>query len=605
MIDLQPRDSARTAAHAFARVAATVPTRPAVRHGETRLTYAELADRAGALADGLRGLGVGRGDVVATLLNRSELCVVAVLGAWAVGAAYVQIEPTDPDARVATLLGNVTPAVVLTDRPNGARLSRGPYPVVSLDDVPAAVPYRVDADLRDDDLAYLVFTSGSTGVPKTVEVAHRPLLNFCAGFQTLMAGAAPVDSLGVMTTFAADISKVTVYGALLSGSRLDIYDRITTLDPYELARELHAHPVDGMMLTPSLLEALADEGRLADLLPRRLVVLGGETVPPRLVAAIFEAAPDLVVHNAYGPAEATIFATAHRVSSADVGRERIPVGRALPGIMSRVLDEEGRPVADGTPGVLYLGGACLADGYRGDEERTASKFVTIGAERFYRTDDLAVRAADGCVDILGRSDGQLKIRGNRVEPGEVETALLSVPGVRRAVVTGERAEPGAPLEIAAYVVGSAARADIVALLADRLPAALIPSRIRLVPDIPVNLNGKTDFEALRAGLPEEDPHPAAVVDAPVGAVERFVAEVWRGVLGRDHIGRHERFTEAGGTSFKALTVYGRLRRRYPDFTITQLYAHPTIAELAPALAGEGGGRDEDIQESLRKVEPHG
>ncbi|WP_043465703.1 non-ribosomal peptide synthetase [Kitasatospora sp. MBT66] len=587
MIDLQPRDPARTAAHAFARVAAAVPARPAVRHGADELTYAELAERAGGVAERLRALGVGRGDVVATLLDRSELCAVAVLGAWAVGAAYVHIEPTDPDARVAALLAAVVPGAVLTDRRNEARIPAGAV-AVSLTDAPPPVPYRVSDGLGEDDFAYLVFTSGSTGVPKTVEVGHRALLNFCAGFRGLTAGLEPLESYGATTTFAADIGKASVYGALLSGARLDVYDRAATLDPQALAAELRRHPVDALTYTPSLLEALASEGELAALLPRKLVVFIGEALPPRLVAAILAASPGIEIHNGYGPAEATIFATAHRVRPADTELERTPVGHPLPGVLARVLDDGGGSVPDGTAGVLHLGGECLAGGYRGDEEKTAAKFVHIGGERLYRTDDLVVRDADGCFDYLGRVDSQLKIRGNRVEPGEVETALLAVPGVRLAVVTGERASAGAPMEIAAYVVGTATRSEIVARLAGHLPAALIPSRIHPVPNIPVNQNGKADLKALRALAAEPEDRAASAQDAPeapAGEVEEFVAAIWCEVLGAERVGRHEQFAEVGGTSFNALTVYGRLRRRYPGFAIAQLYAHPTVAQLAAVLSG--------------------
>ncbi|WP_432190123.1 non-ribosomal peptide synthetase [Streptomyces sp. Tue6028] len=586
MIDLRHRDPGHTAAHAFARVAATVPERPATRHGATELSYAELAERAGGVAERLRTLGVGRGDVVATLLDRSELCVVAVLGAWAVGAAYVHIEPTDPDRRVAALLSTVAPAAVLTDRHNQSRIIECAAPVISLSATqPSAAAYRVDDGLHDEDLAYLVFTSGSTGMPKTVEVGHRALLNFCAGFQGLTAETGPLDSFGVTTTFAADIGKASVYGALLSGGRLDIFDRATTLDPQALAAELRAHPVDALTCTPSLLEALAGDGGLAGLLPRTLVIFIGEALPPRLVGAIFDAAPGIKILNGYGPAEATIFATAHKVRPADVACERTPVGYALPGVVAGVLDDDGQPVPDGTAGVLHLGGECLAGGYRGDPEKTAAKFLEIAGERLYRTGDLVIRAADGCFDYLGRVDSQLKIRGNRVEPGEVESAVLGVPGVKQVTVTGERAAPDAPLEIAAYVVGTASRAEIIAWLGDRLPAALIPSRLHLVPRIPVNMNGKADFKALRALLDEPEPSQDTAAEEPIGEAERFVAQVWCEVLGVERVGRDERFAEVGGTSFKALAVYGKLRRRYPDFTVPQLYAHPTIAQLAAALSG--------------------
>ncbi|MDP9830204.1 non-ribosomal peptide synthetase [Kineosporia succinea] len=588
MIDLLPPTGPLTTADAFARVAEAVPTRPAVRHAGTELTYEELAQRAGGIADELRSHGVGRGDVVATLLERSPEAVVAVLATWAVGAAYVHLEPTDPQARVAVLLAAVRPAAVLTDARNRDRAD-GDWLVRDLGDRPPLAPYRISDGLGGADPAYLVLTSGSTGTPKTVEVPHHALINYCAGYFGLAAELGDIGSYGVATTFAADIGKASIYGALLSGARLDIYDRETTLDPLRLAGELAQHPVDVVTFTPSLLETLASAGELSGLLPRRLVIFIGEALPPRLVRAIFTAAPTIEIYNGYGPAEATIVATVHRVEASDGHAERVPIGYPLPRIRTVVLDEEDRPVADGTTGVLHLGGQCLATGYRGDPVKTAEKFVTVGGERLYRTDDLVIRSPEGRFDYLGRADDQLKIRGNRVEPGEVETALLGVPGVRLATVRGERAEPGASPELAAYVVGTASSSDIVAWLLERLPAALIPSRLHLVPYIPVTMNGKADYGALRELVAGEASGPPAG-EEPVGEVEEFVAQIWCEVLGSSRVGRHDRFVESGGTSFKAVAVFGRLRRRFPDFTLADLYAHPTVADLAVRLGGGPEGR---------------
>jgi amino acid adenylation domain-containing protein len=583
-IEMAPQSENRTAAHAFARVATAVPGNRAVRHGVTELTYEELAQRAGGVADELRAHGVGRGDVVATLMDRSPGCVVAVLAAWAVGAAYVHLEPTDPAARVATLLGGLRPAAVLTDRRNRDRIGPGDWLVRALDDRPTAAPYRISDDLSADDPAYLVFTSGSTGVPKTVEVPHSALLNYCAGYFGLAADLGEIDGYGVTTTFAADIGKASIYGALLSGTRLDIYDRETTLDPQRLAEEFARHPVDVVTYTPSLLEALASAGDIAGLLPRRLVIFIGEALPPRLVKAIFGAAPGIDIYNGYGPAEATIVATVHRAEHADGDTDRVPIGYPLPGIRAEVLDDEYRPVPDGATGVLYLGGECLATGYRGDPVKTAERFVTVDGVRLYRTDDVVIRSPSGQFDYLGRADGQLKIRGNRVEPGEVETALLGVPGVRLATVRGERAAPDAALEIAAYVTGTATSADIVAWLAERLPAPFIPSRLHVVPYIPVNMNGKADYRALQELVAAQSIEQPAGAE-PAGEVEQFIAQLWREVLGIARIGRHDRFVESGGTSFNAVALFGRLRKRFPDFTLAELYAHPTIAELATRLGG--------------------
>ncbi|MFE9579990.1 amino acid adenylation domain-containing protein [Nocardia sp. NPDC006044] len=572
-----------TAAHAFARLAADLPDRPALRQVEVQLTYRELAAHAAAVAAWLRGEGIGRGDVVATLMDRSVRCMAGVLGAWAVGAAYVQLEATDPEPRLRSLLDTTRARAVLTDARNRSRLPADGLPVHVLSDEPSTENLDIAAGLDRDDVAYLVCTSGSTGTPKAVQVSHRALLNYCAAFWERVS-VRSMESFGLATTFAADLGKVSVYGALLSGARLDVYPRDTTLDPIALAADLAAHPVDCLTYTPSQLEALAAEGNLAALLPRRVLVVAGEAFPPRLAAAILRARPDLEVHNGYGPSEATILATMHRVTAADAERPRVPVGTPLNGVRGVVLDHDLGQVPDGTPGTLYLGGECVALGYLGDPARTDAKFLRLDAsgDRFYCTDDLVIREPGGTLDYLGRADRQIKIRGNRVEPGEVEVALLDSPGVRQAVVTGERAQPEQPLELVAYVVGTVQPAELIRTLRATLPSALVPSRIVPVPHIPVTPNGKADFTALHALA---DPAPARAIDPPRTPTEQLIARLWSEVLGRADIGRDERFMEIGGDSFKALTVFARLRRHYPTLVIAQIYAHACIADLAAALDG--------------------
>ncbi|MEV7096291.1 non-ribosomal peptide synthetase [Amycolatopsis sp. NPDC051045] len=573
---------APTAAHAFAAVAEAAGNRPALRQGGAIIGYAELAGAAGAAADWLRGRGIGRGDVVAVLHDRSPRSMIAVLAAWAVGAAYVHIEATDPDARVAALLATTKARAVFTDERNAGRLTGSALPVATLET--ASAPYRIEPGLAPGDVAYLVCTSGSTGTPKAVVVAHRALLNYTAAFFERIE-APSLDSFGLATTFAADLGKVSVYGALLSGVRLDVYRRETTLDPVALAADLRAHPADCLTYTPSQLEALAAEGELAALLPRKLLVVAGEAFPPRLARAILAVRPDLEVQNGYGPSEATILATMHRVVPADADKPRVPIGTPLAGVRARVLGPDGGPVARGDLGVLHLGGVCLADGYLGEPELTAAKFAAVGDEGpFYCTDDVVVEGPGGTLDYLGRADRQLKVRGNRVEPGEVEAALLDRPGVRQAVVTGESPAAGGPKELVAYVTGTGEPAGLVRALRETLPSALVPSRIHFVPAIPVNLNGKTDFGALRAAA-EQATAPEETTEPPRTETERFVLDVWSEVLGRAAIGRTDRFMEIGGDSFKALTVFARLRRTYPDLVITQLYQHATAAELASALDG--------------------
>lgn len=578
----------RSTAALFRDVAAHNGARAAVRHGDTELSYTELASAAGGLARWLREAGIGRGDVVATVVDRSVWSVVSVLGAWSVGAAHVHLESSDPETRIAALLTATGARAVLTDARNRPRLPEQTPPVRLLDASSATAPYEPCEEADPQDTAYLVFTSGSTGVPKAVDVPHRAVLNYHFGFWRYLDPITTVDSFGIATTFAADLGLISVFGALFSGARLDIYDRDTTLDPVALAAELKKHPVEALTYTPSLLEALAAQHDIGALLPGRMVVVAGEAFPPRLAAAILEARPGLHAVNMYGPSEATVAMMLHRVTEPDIRRARIPVGKAIDGVDLRLLGDDGRPVPDGTPGVLHIGGVCLAHGYFGDQALTGRKFTHDDAgERFYRTDDLMIRDSDGVYEYLGRADRQLKVRGNRVEPGEIESALLSVAGIEQALVVGESPAPDLPTELVAYVVASPPLTpeEISRQLRTVLAQALVPSRIVVVAAIPVTANGKADLTALRTLAQGGAVPSGSTAPAPRTDTERFVADLWCSVLGRSEVGRDERFMEIGGDSFKALRVFAGLRRHSPGLTIGQLFEYPTVAALAAALDG--------------------
>ncbi len=299
---LTATDKIGSTAEIFHNVAAAAGRRPAIRHGATELTYAELAAAAGGVAAWLRDQRIGRGDVVATLLDRSAGPVVSMLAVWAVGAAYVHVDPADPDHRVASLLQQARADAILTDGKNRGRLSNLSIPVLAIDSGVRLQPYEVDRGLSPDDLAYLVFTSGSTGIPKAVAVEHRAVLNHHTAIWR-RRGLIEIDSFGLTATLAVDFGLDSVFGALFTGARLDVYAPETLLNPVAFAVELAEHPVDFLVYTPTLLEALCQIEELGSFLPRRMLVIAGEPFPPRLAVAILGVRPELPTFNSYGPSE--------------------------------------------------------------------------------------------------------------------------------------------------------------------------------------------------------------------------------------------------------------------------------------------------------------
>lgn len=580
--DQREAPPAHSVAALFGSIATAFSARTAVRHRDTELTYGELALVAGGIARLLRENGVGPGDVVATVLDRSTWSVGSMLGVLAAGAVFLNLEMNDPEERLAALIEQASPSAVLTDPQNAGRLPSRIRNVFVLDQSTPRAPYVIADAIDSESLAYLVHTSGSSGDVKSVEISHGAVLNHHRIFWKYLKPITRVDSVGVVTTFAADISLIAFFGALLSGARLDVYDRNTTLDADLLTAELARHPVDFITYVPSLLAALAGQRAIEDVLPRKVITVGGEVFPPSLARAIFDARPELLVINGYGPSEATMEVTMHLLQRSDADAARIPVGRPLDGITLRLLDDRGRLVPDGIAGVLYIGGDCLARGYRGDKDLTAAKFsIQDNGDRLYRTDDVMIRREDGSYDFVGRADRQLKIRGNRVEPGEVEAALLRMKEIGSAVVVGEERIAGGPVELTAYVVlhSEVEPGEIIRQLGKTLTRALIPSRVSIVPGLPLTSNGKIDMFALRCSV-----EPAiASTDSPRSESEIFVAGLWEATLGLNSVGREVPFMEVGGDSLSALRVFAGLRQRFPDVGISQIFEYPTVAALAAAL----------------------
>jgi amino acid adenylation domain-containing protein len=557
------------------------PRAPAVTGPDGTLTYGQLDRRANAIAARLRAAGVGRGDVVGVRLDPSAAYPAAVLGVLAAGAAYLPVDPAFPVARATAMLAHAVAVLSTEDIP------WSPVPVLPVDDAESGE--RIDPGTGADDLLHVIFTSGSTGTPKGSMVTHRGVANCMDGWSAVPGGA-----YAVVSTLAADLGLAGFWGALLSGGTLHLLDRETATDPAAYAAYLAAHPVDVVKMVPSHLTLLATHGAdLAAVLPRTLLVLGGEACPWTLVERVRAASPALRVHTHYGPTESSMFSMVCDVDEvpADARTGAVPLGTVLPNIGVHVLDRAGRPLPAGIPGELALVGPGVSRGYAGDPDRTAERFVADpagGPGRCYRTGDLVRVRPDGVVLFLGRTDDQVKVRGHRVELGEVVAACRAVPGVADAVVLpdGEGHERrlvgwlvpqlGVPLDAAA----------VRAALRERLPDHLVPAALVLLDRLPLTANGKVDRAALpRPGAGDERPRSVVPPRTPT---ERAIAAVWAEVLGVAEIGAGDDFFGLGGHSFAATRAVGRLRDALGvDLPLRMLFDHPVLADLASTVDGLG------------------
>jgi amino acid adenylation domain-containing protein len=573
-------DAAGLVHERFARRAALHPERPAVVCGDLRLTYGELADRAARLAGHLRSLGVGPEVRVALRVERSVEMVIGLLAVLGAGGAYVPLDPKLPEERLAHLFERSGAAVLLTRE----RIASAP-------EAPGAFS-RVEPENPEnpENAAYVIFTSGSTGEPKGVVVEHRQLRHYVRAVEDrlrLPDGA----SFAMVSTFAADLGNTALFPALCGGGCLELVPPGASLDPEAFADWAEGRRIDALKIVPSHLAALLQGSRPESVLPRELLVLGGEAAPPELIARVAELAPRCRILNHYGPTEATVGAATWSVSP---GPRQPPLGRPLAGVRAHVLDRRMHPVPAGVAGELCLAGAGLARGYLGRPDLTAERFVPdpFGSlsgpgGRLYRTGDLARRLPEGALDFLGRVDHQIKVRGFRVEPGEIEAALGRHPEVRECAVGVRRGPTGDVL--VAYVVGPQDPGTLRSWLARSLPGWMVPASWVVLDALPLNSNGKLDREALsRIAISTNREEMGADFVPPRTETEREVAAIWAEVLGLTRVGIHDNFFDLGGHSLLLPRVQLSLRQRLGrELPLLKLFEHPTVGALAESL--EGGG----------------
>ena len=559
---------------------------PALWIGEVCWSYGELSSSARRVAWRLLELDTEPEARVGICLERSPELIVAMLGALAAGLPFVPLDPAYPAERLAWMAADAGLAVLLTSRALAGRVpAAAGTRVLFVEDADGA-PERPLPRLDPERLAYVLYTSGSTGRPKGVMVPHRGLGNLAAAFAGLL-GVGPESRFLQFASPSFDASVVEVVTALAAGASLRLAPREELLPGPDLARRLAAWGITQSFLSPSALAVTPAE----ELPGLTAVVAGGEVCPPAL-AARWGAGRRFI--NAYGPTEGTVCATAALFSGgAELDGVRLPIGSPLPGVEVVVVDALGRLAPLGVPGELWIGGIGLARGYLGRPDLTAERFIPhpFAAEpgaRLYRTGDLVRRRPDGPLDILGRIDRQVKVRGVRIEPGEIEGVLAEHPDVREAAVA-VRPHAGGPRLVAwVSLWPEAALADprsaLRAWAAGRLPEALVPAVFAVVPEMPLAPGGKVD----RAALPDPEAGPAAAPSAlPRAGLESAIARIWCEVLGVERVGREESFFDLGGHSLLLVEVQSRLREHLGrEVPILDLFRHSDVAALARHLAGE-------------------
>jgi amino acid adenylation domain-containing protein len=581
----------------FTRAASATPSAPAVVCEEAVLSYGELNALANRLAHRLRRLGVGPEARVGLCLDRSVELIAAMLGILKAGGAYVPLDPGLPMHRLASLLKEAGARFLVTRGPVAPELMAVGAEILNLAADSGAIAAEPASDPKvmchPENLAYVLFTSGSTGQPKGVAVEHRQLLNYLSGIRDRLL-LAPDASYAMVSSFAADLGNTALFPSLCQGGCLHLIANDRLSDPALLAEYCERHPIDCLKIVPSHLSALLEgAARPEAVLPRRLLVLGGEATGRELAAQIARLAPGLRVLNHYGPTETTVGVLTCPADhgSADSRLSTLPLGKPLANLRIAIVDERLVPVPVGMAGELLIGGAGVSRGYLGRPGLTAESFLPDpfsdrpGA-RLYRTGDRVRLLPSGALRFEGRFDHQVKIRGFRVELGEIEATLRLDAAVRDAVAVVREDEPGRPRLVAYLVPRRNAGLDagrLRGLLRERLPEAMIPAALVFLEKLPLNANGKVDRRALPA--PEA---PGAEAGrrfvAPRTLGEEMLAGLWREVLGVDAVGVYDSFFELGGHSLLATQLISRVRKAFEvDLPLAAFFDQPTVAGLAVGI----------------------
>jgi amino acid adenylation domain-containing protein len=606
-----------------ARVARDSEAHAVVFEGAS-LSYGELDAAANRLAHYLRGQGVGPEVRVGLCVERSLEMVVALLGVLKAGGAYVPLDPSYPRERLAYMLEDAAPAIVLTQQSLVAGLPATQIPMLCLDTqaqlFAGLSSARPEVGAHGENLAYVIYTSGSTGRPKGVGVPHAGIVNRLEWMQDAYS-LDESDRVLQKTPFSFDVSVWEFFWTLGQGATLVVARPGGHQDPQYLGALIASQAITTLHFVPPMLEAFLGVGGVAaQCASLRRVICSGQALPLELQKRFFAALPEVELHNLYGPTEASVDVT-YWACEVSTTLPVVPIGRPIANTQLYILDKTLEPVPMGVAGELYIGGVGLARGYLGRPELTAAAFVAnpFGEPgcRMYRTGDLVRSLPDGSIDYLGRLDDQVKIRGFRIELGEIEAALTALAQVREAAVvvrqTGDKPDGAGDRSLVAYVVPSAPEgadglngplragvetveaASLREALQRVLPGYMVPQHFVMLERMPLTPNGKLDRRAL--------PAPDATTDgadyvAPRTATEEAVADIWAQVLRLERVGIHDNFFELGGHSLLAVTVIERIRARRMQVDVRTLFEAPTLAALALTLDTREARDDQVIPPNL-------
>jgi amino acid adenylation domain-containing protein len=580
------------------------PEATALIFGGARLTYAEVNRRANRLARHLRSLGVGPESVVALLLERSPDLVISLLAVLKAGAAYLPLDPQSPPARLAYMLADAAPALLLTQAwPGGGVAGVGGVPRLLVEAEAGAWAGLdvgdVESGVTAANLAYVIYTSGSTGEPKAAMNTHRAICNRLLWMQEEY-GLRPGERVLQKTPYSFDVSVWEFFWPLLAGATLVVARPGGHQESRYLVEVIEAERVTTLHFVPSMLQAFLGEVEEGECAGVRRVISSGEALSGELVRR-YEGKMGGELYNLYGPTEAAVDVTSWRCERGRAAGGAVPIGRPIANVEVYVLDEWMQAVAEGVSGELYIGGEAVGRGYLHRAAETAEKYVPHGysaaaGARLYRTGDLGRYLADGSIEYLGRLDHQVKIRGIRIELGEIEVALEQYADIREAVVVarGERGDK----QLVAYLVAERESTPVIgelrSHLKEKLPEYMIPSAFVILEGLPLTPNGKVN----RKALPDpERPHPEleATYLAPQTEVERIVAGVWQQVLQIEKVGIYDNFFDLGGHSLLMLQVHGKLREiLHKDISMVEMFQLPTVHAIARHLTREQE-KETDVQ----------